>query len=454
MEIDEKSEKLKIDENNQSPEYTSNSNNIINPKIDQIKYNNLNKQLKLGEFMLTPLEGIILNKKMPFGFKLETEENILKSNEQIKNLNKKFIPSDKHKEHNRHPKLVKNTINEDKKIDLIKEHSNNNNKKIKKIVPKENSSSMNISNSSESYKIRMKCLSGFNKIKSNPISKIFYFSKFPDSPSLSLIEKKIKNFEYKSINDFCEGLRKLWNYQFKNYARDPNVYQNICKMSLLSDQICKELSNENVIENKNKNEEYSNIKKRTDKIKKDLNELKVNNMNEVQNKNFKQKEIDDKGKINYLGQLIRKLNLPQLKGIVSILSDKNQATNNKVFEFDLDKLPFEKFKKLEEYVLNCINNNKNLNNNNVKNINNGINKNINKSANKTNKNINELKEKEKKINKKINNSNNSTINKNSNLKKKNIDNQNENNKMEKKSIIDKKSLSDSNSYSSDSSLSN
>ena len=51
---------------------------------DLERNNNINNQendidLKLGQYMLTPLQSILLNKKMPFGFKLETEENILKS---------------------------------------------------------------------------------------------------------------------------------------------------------------------------------------------------------------------------------------------------------------------------------------------------------------------------------------------------------------------------------------
>ena len=48
--------------------------------------------------MLTPLQSIIINKKMPFGFKLETEENILKSLETTKSQAKKSKNSTRHKE--------------------------------------------------------------------------------------------------------------------------------------------------------------------------------------------------------------------------------------------------------------------------------------------------------------------------------------------------------------------
>ena len=36
--------------------------------------------------MLTPLETLIINKKMPFGYKLDTEDNIIKSKEIIKKI--------------------------------------------------------------------------------------------------------------------------------------------------------------------------------------------------------------------------------------------------------------------------------------------------------------------------------------------------------------------------------
>ena len=134
MEISEKSENIKIELNNHTNDFSLNSNNLIINKKDRLQENNYNK-LKIGQFMLTPLEGIILNKKMPRGYKFELEENILKSNEIGKNQPKKVKPIDKHGEHHRHLKLVKNTIKDDKNENLIKEYSpNNKNKIIKKIV--------------------------------------------------------------------------------------------------------------------------------------------------------------------------------------------------------------------------------------------------------------------------------------------------------------------------------
>ena len=440
---------IKIVEKNKGYAPPSNLNNLIRSKNSQNEKNNSNNYLKLGEFMLTPLEGIILNKKMPHGYKFELEENILKQFELSKNHTKRNKASERYGNRQRHLKPEKIQINEDKNYNVNKDNLINNNKKLKKNVPKENTSNININNNTELYKIMMKCYNGFNKIKSNPNSNFFYLSKSPDSPSLSLIEKKIKNFEYKTVNEFCDDLRKLWNFQFKNYAKVPNTYQNICKLSLLSEQICKELSNDNNIK-ENKNEDIINIKKRTDKLKKDINEFKVNNQNnnnpnDSHNKVIKYKSIEE---INHLGRLIRTLNKPQLKGIITILSDNNESINSKTFEFDLEQLSYEKYQKLDEYVRKCKNQNKTNINNNHKNENYNIklNKNINghsknsyESDSKYNININNK-----------NNTNNSTISKTSNIKEKST---NETTKKEKKNISEIKSFS-SDSFSSESSLSN
>ena len=51
------------------------NNNNENNINDNNKEKNSNKN---GQFMLTPLECILINKKMPFGYKLDTEDNIVK----------------------------------------------------------------------------------------------------------------------------------------------------------------------------------------------------------------------------------------------------------------------------------------------------------------------------------------------------------------------------------------
>jgi len=66
-------------------------------KKTPIKMEEEKEEIKLGQYILTPLQSIIINKKMPFGFKLETEENILKSMETLKNQAKKSKNASKKK---------------------------------------------------------------------------------------------------------------------------------------------------------------------------------------------------------------------------------------------------------------------------------------------------------------------------------------------------------------------
>ena len=56
------------------------SNNIYEEKNDNNEINNNNNKIELknGEFLLTPIETLLINKKMPFGYKLKKKKNIIK----------------------------------------------------------------------------------------------------------------------------------------------------------------------------------------------------------------------------------------------------------------------------------------------------------------------------------------------------------------------------------------
>ena len=209
-------------------------------------------------------------------------------------------------------------------------------------------------------------------------------------------------------------LRKLWSINFGMHTEEPEIYQKIYKMSELSEQIIKEI--ETVTEEKK--EDITNIKKRTEKLKKEIDEYYNNggNVKETvaapvrkttnQNNDNRLMTLEEK---NNLGNLIRSLNREQLKGIIKILSDPNNDNSqqkSKYFEFDIDKLPPKKLRELERYVKNCINGNNKTNqsNNNssnkkeIKNDNDKTNNNnhINpQSRNKENKTSGENKEEKK-----------------------------------------------------------
>ena len=389
-----------------------------------------NDDLKIGQYYLTPLQSILLNKKFPMGFKLETEENILKSIEITKQQEKKQKQAQKLNQH-----IGRRSSNK------FGQQTKRNNKNINNFE--------NIPNniSPEKYQIYKQCKSGFEKIKDSKYFNNYYTSDAPDIPCLSAIEKKINNFEYTSLYLFEMDVRNIWGYYFKINPND-DVSK---KMSEDWEKICTEL------ENPNSELNVDNIKKRTDNIKKEMEKIKDNKKNTVpppvknseknSDNNNTPMTVEEK---NQLGNYIRSLNKEQLKGIIRILNDSDSYPKTKYFEFDIDKLPTKKLRDLEKYVKECINiNNKNSKNQNTGNKNqtkeNTVNKN--NSANNINNNNNAQQN-----NNLTSNQKNKDTNKKEEEKKENTSakksRQNSNKKIEKQ----EESIS-SDSISSDSSLS-
>ena len=424
-----------------------------------IKYNtNINNnppiktELKFGEYFLTPLESFLINKSMPHGFKLELMENLVKfSNSDSKGKNKKnnkYItqsPSDSYNHNHKTNKKGKNS-------------------QVKKRINQEFNLDNNYNDlNREKYKIAKKCKVAIEKLKDSSLVNKFYEFDNEETPSLSKVEKKINNYEYDSFYDFEMDIRKIWSYFFYLGEKgDKEIYENTSKMSEKWENICSELENTN----DDIYETVSNsVIRRAEKNKKELLEIKQNeknkinkdNMNNINNINSKEIATPmSREEKNKLGILIQtKLNIDQLRGIAKIIKGKD---NLKVLEFDLDKLPNDKLRSLEKFVNECVekNNLNNNNGNNIKNKNSNIN-NQNKKGKENeinNKNINSIENEIKKLddNKEQNIENKMEIKKEKE-ENKNKENENKNN-VEKGSVDKKKSLiSDSDSLSSDSSLS-
>lgn len=389
------------------------------------------EDLKIGQYMLTPLQSIIINKKMPFGFKLETEENILKSLETTKSQAKKSKNSTRHKEKGG------------------RDHRNGGIMQNKK----RNQNMNNIDNipshiTLEVYKIYKKCRKGLDKIKESKYANNYYQSNNPDVPCLANIEKKVNNYEYKSIYDFEMDVRRIWNYYFKLEQNN----EITSKMSDDWEKICAELDNPNT------EMSMASVRKRTEQIQKELEEMKDNNLTKESvpapvkkvNQNYEQNKPMTVEEKNQLGNNIRSLNKEQLKGIIKILSENNPIPQSKYFEFDIDKLSTKKLRELEKYVKDCLASN-NKNNKNIPSISTQIqnNKTQNQKENQNNKSNN----------KGINNQNQPTLKSNNKDVNKNQENKvdqsakkikQSNKKPDKKN----ESSSESDSISSGSSLSN
>ena len=425
--IEEPKENMEIENRNTSPNHQNNDikNNLNSNNVEQ------KEELKIGQYILTPLQSILINKLMPLGFKLETEENILKSLEIPKNQGKKY-------------KQSRNKDNSGK--------SNNRNAVGQK---KRNQGINNLDNippniSQEIYKIYKKCKNGLDKIKESKYALHYYQSRDPDVPCLANLEKKVNNYEYKNLYDFQMDVRKIWYHYFD---LDPND-ERTKKMSEDWEKICTDLESQNIEMSVN------TIKKRTDKIQKEISEYKeyggitkenlpapIKKTNQQNSEHNKPMTVEEK---NQLGNNIRTLNKDQLKGIIKILNENNSVPKSKYFEFDIDKLPNKKLRELERYVKDClIINNRSLSSlsANPKNLNQKENQNNkNPGNNKANSNQTHNQNSATKDNNKETNKPQEAKQEPSSLKK---------NKSVKKSNNNRnESFSDSESISSDSSLSN
>ena len=197
------------------------------------------EDLKFGQYYLTPLQSIILNKKFPHGFKLETEENILKSIEMIKAQEK------------RHKQSIKNNNQQLGRRSSYK--GNNQNSKTKYTS---NAEKIPNNITTEKFKIYKQCLAGFEKLKESKFFQRFNFPYEPGAPCLSAVEKKILNYEYNTLYEFEMDVRNIWNFFFRMNINDEMAK----KMSEDWEKICTELENPNAEIN---NLNVKDIKKKT-----------------------------------------------------------------------------------------------------------------------------------------------------------------------------------------------
>ena len=331
--------------------------NILTTKNDNNELNLVEnkKELKSVEFMLTPLETLLINKKMPFGIKLDTEENIIKSKDIAKkNINKKKIESI----HRSRPKKIEyKEENKDSTKKYLRERKTNQKEQTNKELESNNL-------------IIQKCERCIELIKANPLSKLYYKTVNPNTPCIFDIEKNIKNNKYSSSYEFFMDLRKIWLFYYQNYPNNSEIRQRTYSMSELCENLCKNIDNVFMDDNIRNNLDLNQYSQNYNYYGNDyrfnggnINQIVYNNN---YNMNNNEMSIEEK---NALGNAIRNLNKEQLKGIIKLLSDskisQSQSGQTKYFEFDIDKLPQKKLRELEKYVKECTKE-KQLNNNNNK----------------------------------------------------------------------------------------
>ena len=337
-------------------------------------------------FSLNPLEQILINKLIPYGFKLETEENLLKTDEKKK---KGYL----HRKHKRtfgnNNSILENIVDNENNIEST--NKINNLEKVPKRRRKKSFSSHNTENKENNNKTTImrkmtrehkpKIIEDLGYIdkdiikgKSNPLfravnkicdkgmekmKKIQYYSFFynnsskPGELSLSKIEKNIREYKYQSTYEFIMDLRKLWNNFLKIYDSQNEIKEKVCEMAKKSEQLYCELESVNV-----EKVELEDLNKKVDNLEKKLREIKGNGLTIGNSFNLKKSVISERSlslnEKTVIKNNIKLLTIEQKKGIANILRDTIDTENKKVLEFDIDKLNNKKLKQLDDYVKECI----------------------------------------------------------------------------------------------------
>jgi hypothetical protein len=348
-------------------------------------------------YLINPFYQMLINKIMPSGFKIETEENLLKKEEKRQ---KGYL----HRKHKKNSNSILENKNDNENINNNSENKNNedtienkNNINIKQKKPRkksfhflnEGSSGNNKENKSIAIRrmtrehkpkiiedlgyidkdvikgksnplfraVNKICEKGIMKMKKIPYYSFFYNSSKPDEPSLTKIEKNIRDFKYQSTYEFIMDLRKLWNHFLKVYNDQIEIKERVSEMCRFSEELYCDLESINI-----EKVELEEMNKKVDNLERKLRELKGNSLNfnvgnfslKKTNSNERSMSLNEK---TIIKNNIKSLTIEQKKGIANILRDTIDTANKKVLEFDIDKLNNKKLKQLDEYVKNCLRDN-------------------------------------------------------------------------------------------------
>lgn len=150
------------------------------------------------EYILSPIESILINKRMPRGFKLELVENLPQNNIKSNN-NPLSLQSQK------------------KAFDKTLTFQTN----------------------------QSKCDYYIKEILSHPISTCFYIRKSSSEPSLIQLEKNVKLGKYKSINELDSDIKKFFLFYFDNFSSNKEIYNKALTLSEHANTILKAIEPQN-----------------------------------------------------------------------------------------------------------------------------------------------------------------------------------------------------------------
>lgn len=315
-----------------------------------------------------------LNKLLPFGYKFELEENLMKiqSNNITKppmkrqRTTKNLNDSSSEEKSAKRNKIRKSELQEiiypepgrvdDNKNIQSSNHSKRSLREKKPTLIKDLGFIDKDGKNGNNVDVQKKCEKIFHKLKKHPLYESLCSSiGSTDAPNLINIEKNLRMCKYTTVFQFGMDVRKIWNYYFSTTLPNSEIYQKIFTLSNYFEEMFKEVEN-SVPEEKS---DIHELNKKVSKLQEKFNELNKNpvpnnNLRKDRPRNEKPMTMTEK---NQLGTNIRMLNPEQLKGIIKLLSDSlNVDQHSKYFEFDIEALSNKKLRDLEKYVKNCLKN--------------------------------------------------------------------------------------------------
>ena len=241
----------------------------------------------------------------------------------------------------------------DKNISNKKKGNNQNKKKVdknKKLLNKKTKRNNSKPIKTSKFKI---IINIFNEFKSS--SSLYQkFSQF------HYIEKNVKNELYSSAWDFAKDVRNIFSNIFSSILNklDYAEYNKALTLCENFEKIYNKYDTKPIAKKcKVLNEESNKLKKEIHKIEMAKNGGKPR-LNSSKNCEIKNENEMNRYKDDILCK-IKKLNNEQKKGILEIVSNNyiNKYKENNIIEFNINKIPFNQLKELDNYINKCINNN-------------------------------------------------------------------------------------------------
>eukprot|EP00340_Litonotus_pictus_P006282 CAMPEP_0170517332 /NCGR_PEP_ID=MMETSP0209-20121228/3355_1 /TAXON_ID=665100 ORGANISM="Litonotus pictus, Strain P1" /NCGR_SAMPLE_ID=MMETSP0209 /ASSEMBLY_ACC=CAM_ASM_000301 /LENGTH=445 /DNA_ID=CAMNT_0010802555 /DNA_START=26 /DNA_END=1363 /DNA_ORIENTATION=- len=332
------------------------------------------EEQKQGEYLLSTLQVILINKKMPPGYKIEFEETYLKTASDGNGIVKtgSMIGKKRKTQQSYDDKPKKKAQTKKKLTDISGSDYSTSNPQNASKKRSAREKKPNHKDDLGYVETKVKCKDPKLIEVSKRCEKILFKLKkhnFYDSFSngeppfcLSEVDKKVRNFQYSSIHIFGLEIRKIWKYWFS--SGNSEMYDKALEISEYFETIFTEAE-----ENPPGTETIHHINKKLEKLESQIQmnmtdkmkppAVPMQNMYLQKQASRPQVPLAEKPMTitekNILGNNIRMLTPDQMKGIINILSDQYAMDkSSKYFEFDLDKLNTKKLREIEKYVRKSI----------------------------------------------------------------------------------------------------